>query len=299
MKITPISNFIAFKSHIKDDENILGFDDDISGERRNFIREHYYEYKMPYQSIYENEGRKTEYQMQVLLNSLLGKPRKIDEETLMGLNIPNLQSIGENSYRGASLVGKPNYLKILKNAGIERIIDLCGYSFYKNEANEAGLDYLNFNMKTSDAYFQNIWHHSVFQNNVCKNDRSFINNFVKFIQTMQKGFCYIGCEFGTTDTSDALLLYNVFSPKTKSGLPDDIDETKFDPIRALYDKLTDDDKMLMGWTDEFDKNFLPRLKKAEEPFLKAQEDELSAWLLKKFGTDNLQEIEEIIKKMKR
>ncbi len=294
MKITPISNFIAFKSNIYDDENVLGFDDEISRQNRKFIREHYDEYRMPYQSIYENEGRKTEYQMDVLLKTLMNKPRKVDYHTMMGLPVCNVRLIGNNSYRGATLSDHPELLKTLKETGIKTVVDLAGYgSSYKNAVKNAGLDYLSFNMKHNDTMAVNsIWFHSVFDNRESRGDREFIDKFVKFIQTMQKGYCYIGCEFGTKDTTDALLLYDVFNPKAKNKVPRVYDGTKFDKFRALYSKLTDKDKKLMGWTEEFDKNFLPRLKVAEEQFLKNQEE----MLRKEFGTDNLDEIIETLGK---
>lgn len=274
MKITPISKFITFKSNVYDDENILGFDDEVSRERRNFIREHYNEYKMPYQSIYENEGRKTEYQMDVLLKTLINKPRKVDYKTMMSLPVYNVHPIGNNSYRGATLSDNPKSLKTLKESGIKTVIDLAGYdSSYEEAVTSAGLDFLRFDMKRSDSWFQNIWHHSVFNNEVGRNDRKFIDDFVKFIQTMQKGYCYIGCEFGTKDTSDALLLYDIFSPKANNKEIDVDSLYMFDNLRVLYSKLTDKDKKLMGWTKEFDKNFLPRLKTAENSLLKAIEEE--------------------------
>lgn len=308
MKITPIFSSIPFKSNIQDDENVLAFDDEISRQRRQYIREHYTAYTMPFQSIYENEPRKTEYQMQALLKPLLNKPPKVDGESIMGLPVANISQIGENSYRGATLVDHPEYLQTLKDAGIKRVIDLCGYTSYENDVKQTGLDYFSFNMKGCSD-FRGFWYNDAFKNkdeylrqvtmylppskiednkafierqinifeNIC---RPFIEKFVKFIQNMQKDYCYIGCEFGTYDTSDALLLDDVFNPKSqpkikrkrkiKNVIPYFDKEYKIHCVRNLYAKLTDKDKKLMGWTEEFEKNFLPKLKTAEKRFMECR-----------------------------
>lgn len=299
MKITPISNFIAFKSNIYDDENILGFDDDISRQNREFIREHYNEYKMPYQSIYEKEGRMTEYQMDILLKTLMNKPRKVDSDSIInGVEAYNLRSIGNNSYRGSTLSDSPISLKTLKKAGIKTVIDLAGYGGYKNKVEDAGLNYFKFNMKSSDQPFlYNMWCHSVFDNGVGRNDRTFIDDFVKLIQTMQKGYCYIGCEFGTKDTSDALLLYDIFSPKgDKKEIYFD-DKRQLNKIEVLYSKLTDKDKKLMGWTEEFDKSVSSKLKTAKEEFLKEEEEELKEWCARRFSKEELEEMDRLRKEL--
>lgn len=227
----------------------------------------------------------------------MNKPGNVDDDAMLGLPvyIYNVCPIGNNSYRGSTLSDSPSSLKILKKAGIKTVIDLAGYgSNYEDETKNAGLDYFRFDMKSSDSHFQNIWLHSVFDNGQGKNDRMFIGEFVKFIQTMQKGYCYIGCEFGTQDTSDALLLYDIFSPKSGNN-PDINDEDHLDKIKVLYSKLNDKDKKLMGWTEEFDKNFLPKLKPSEEKLLREEED-LNDWLAKKFSKEEREEIEKLLKR---
>lgn len=297
IQIKPTSNFIQFKSKIQDDENVLGFDDDISRENRNFIREHYYQYKMPYQSIYENEGRKSDYQMDALLKTLINKPRKVDDDSIMaGVKAYNLHSIGNNSYRGSTLSNSPSSLKALKKAGIKTVINLASYGGYKDKVEDAGLDYFRFNMKTSDDPFslsQNIWSHSVFQNGERNNDRKFIDHFVEFIQTMQKGYCYIGCEFGTKDTSDALLLYNVFSPKADNKKTSFDDKRQLEKVEVLYSKLNDNDKKLMGWTEDFDKSVSSKLKTAKEEFLEKEEEETREWLESRYSKEEIEEMQRL------
>ena len=84
---------------------------------------------------------------------------------------------------------------------------------------------------------------------------------------MQEGYCYVGCEFGTNTTSDALVYINrAFNPQDGREL-EFFDYYKADCLRNLYDKLTVNDKKLMGWTKQFDLNFLPKLEIAEKAFL--------------------------------
>ena len=83
---------------------------------------------------------------------------------------------------------------------------------------------------------------------------------------MQEGYCYIGCEYGKTTTDDAMLLDNVLNPKKKGNL-EFRELFQINCFRNLYDKLTDNDKIRMKWTKDFDANFLQRLKTAEEKLL--------------------------------
>ena len=57
--------------------------------------------------------------------------------------------------------------------------------------------------------------------------------------------------------------YNAFNPKCSREL-EFWDFNKVNCLRNLYDKLTACDKKLMGWTKEFDANFLPKLEVADK-----------------------------------
>ena len=75
MKVSYINTYKApnFKSQNPDNEFVIGYDDEISKLRREYIREHYYNNVMPYQSIYEREKRLDEFELNKLIGSLLGK----------------------------------------------------------------------------------------------------------------------------------------------------------------------------------------------------------------------------------
>ena len=296
MRIYPISHKLTFQSKVQDDEFVLGFDDEISKQRRDIIREHFDHYRMPYYSIYEKEPRKTEYEMNTLLKIMMNKPKKVDYETMFSIPVSNVRPIGNNSYRGATLAYKPDCLPVLKNANINRIIDLYGSTTLEKNARNAGLEYFEFNMQ-SRGIGDSFWSKNAFHNkesyarellryyppeeierqrdyfnskidNFEKSCRPFIDKFVQFIRYMQDGYNYIGCDYGTYSTDDALFLNDIFNPSARKLDPYIRDFYKIDLIRCFYAKLTEQDKTLMRWTKDFDKNFLPKLKRAEENLLK-------------------------------
>ena len=81
---------------------------------------------------------------------------------------------------------------------------------------------------------------------------------------MQKGYYYIGCEFGTYKTDDYLLLNSIFNPKAANDSIPRVDPFKLDMVKDLYDKLTPKDKQRMGWTKEFDENVPKRINAIQE-----------------------------------
>ena len=289
MKVNPIKSF-TFKANNFNEDNTLGYDDEISQSRRNFIREHYDSYRMPYQSIYETEGRLSEYRLNNLINTLTNKPRKVDSSSIISLPVPNIRYIGNNSYRGASMVDKPECLQALKDAGIKHVISLYYSPEYEKAVKQTGLDYHCFNMKRRKEE-EALW-----SCDVCRSKQSYenslkslfgddknaikirleaydrdcrgpIDELVGFVKRMQEGYCYVGCEFGTNTTSDALVYINrAFNPQDGREL-EFFDYYKADCLRNLYDKLTVNDKKLMRWTKQFDLNFLPKLEIAEKAFL--------------------------------
>ncbi len=291
MKVNPIKSF-TFKANNFNEDNTLGYDDEISQSRRKFIREHYDSYRMPYQSIYETEGRLSEYRLNNLINTLTNKPRKVDYSSIISLPVPNIRSIGNNSYRGASMVDKPECLQVLKDAGIKHVISLYYSPEYEKAVKQTGLDYHCFNMKRSnDGRPEGLWSSDVCNSrqsyeNILKGEfgddkyaikirmdaydrksRGQIDELVGFVRRMQEGYCYVGCEFGTNATRDALVYINrAFNPQDGREL-EFFDYYKADLLRNLYDKLTVNDKKLMGWTKQFDLNFLPKLEIAEKAFL--------------------------------
>lgn len=301
--------------------NNFGFDDSISQEKRTFLRENILEKSMPFYNVFENSKRLEKYELQKLICSLCGY--KLNQDSLQNIfkNLHQTQITNENIsnpmptesvsnelienlplfnldlvskkfdvYRGESLQGNFNALKTLKNAGIERIVDLIGYENLKEDCNVLGLDYFKYpmspylfmqndmfkseeeckqkflnhcrgfgeNEKTTKIYItkmMNIWQ---------KNKDLEIDKFVKFIQTMQKGKLYIGCEYGTYTTDNALMLNAFFNPayiRQKRYITSN-NRIYLKRLEKLYKNFSPQHKQAMGWNSEFEKKVIERLKLA-------------------------------------
>lgn len=294
MRISPI-NMQYFKGS---ETHAFGYDDEISKARREYIREHIESNQMP-KTIYG--GRLEEFELQQLINGLLGKNtknfQKVTHTEINSLNhdlmetIPtyNLEQVGKmNSYRGSSLYFKLKYLPTVKAAGITTIVDLEGFDTLEKECTKQGLNYLDFskynNLWENDAFKSpksvekqerhfrhDILGYSNYDTEIYVNERlkswdrnctKFKNDFIKFIQTLQKDNFYIGCDFGTIRTDTALMLNHFFNPQARELTPNYIIPTnhyKIYLMENLYNNLTIEDKQQMGWTKEFDKEFLPYL----------------------------------------
>lgn len=266
------------------EDGIFGNDDPVSQERRKAIREHYFSWLLPYQDLYEKEGRKTDYEMKKMLAEMVSYPQKEQSDPILNLPISKVKAYGKNSYRGQTLAMDPQYLKVLKESGIKQVVDLIGYESYQKDVEDNGLSYFLFPMEDY------VWNERAFKNESdCrakyyrdaeiygmkgrakeeyvkksflihkKAQREFIDKFVEYINVMQNGYFYIACDYGTYKTDDALLLNNLFNPKfEKEPLVID-DYYKVECLENLYRNLTKDDKKKMGWSEAFDKNVITRL----------------------------------------
>lgn len=293
MKIHPISqNRLNFKSREYKDDGILGYDDSISKQRRDNIRAWQETYYTPYKSIYENECNLSEFEMKQLLDGLMKKPKVVDYNKVTGIDAYNVRSVDsqEINYRGSTLAHNPKALKTLKGAGIERVIDLVGYHWYDKNAKEAGLEYYCPKFGRGQL---GVWEEEAFVTRgeflaketmyytpiEFEKDKKYLENcmqafdrhartsverFVEYIEVMQKGYYYIGCEYGTYKTDDYLLLNTVFNPKSEEKFIPFGHMFKLDFMKNLYDKLTPEDKKRMGWTKEFDESVPKRLDEAIE-----------------------------------
>lgn len=312
-----------FKSN---NEHIFGFDDSISQERRDFLREQYLDERIPYYSILERSKRLEKYELEKLIASLYGQ--KIHQDSLQSIlevihrkktdtlpsqivlpnnnalnhdmmkELPlwNLYLVSEKQgvYRGESLQGNLNFLKTVQNAGIKRIVDLAGYKNLEDECKELGLEYHHYPMtphlffinnpmfKTEEETKLKIFNQSrlfgykgIVRDNYVermfkawqKNKDEEINKFIEFIQFMQKGNIYIGCEWGSYTTDGGLMLNSFFNPLYTDApvylTPDN--KVHLHKVQKLYNNFTAEHKKLMGWTQEFDKNTCKKLKQLIKP----------------------------------
>ncbi len=306
MKIHSINTYIpTFKSQHYEDDGILGYSDKISEDSRKAIREWQEIYYTPYKSIYEKECNLSEYQMNQLLGALMQGPKEVDYSKVTGIpayHVRPVEGTDETCYRGSTLVNEPEALKTLKEAGIERVIDLVGYYGYDKRVKEAGLEYYcpdfghgqlgiweeeAFNdvkdtIKRETAYYTpldlkaNERYLELRTKSLEKHSRRSVERFVEYIETMQKGYYYIGCEFGTYKTDDFLLLNEYFNPKVDACVPRG-DLFKLDMMKDLYNKLTPEDKKRMGWTKEFDEGVPKRIQMAIDANLRYDEERERFW----------------------
>ena len=106
--------------------------------------------------------------------------------------------------------------------------------------------------------------------------RRSVERFINYILTLQKGYYYIGCEYGTYKTDEYLLLNEYFNPKVDAGTPRGA-MFKLDKMLTLYKKLTPEDKKRMGWTKEFDENVPKRIQAAIDANIKFDEERERFW----------------------
>ena len=156
----PSKNSIYNKPHFKKNDNnwrVFGYDE--GGKKyRESIREWQSEYYTPYQSIYEKENIKSEYDLKQLLNQFHRKTGIVKNESIDKIGLENLEQLeNSNSYRGAMIRGyDTNKISQLKDAGIKRIASLMKSPELENNCKEQGLEYLYYEMDLKDACFENI-----------------------------------------------------------------------------------------------------------------------------------------------
>jgi hypothetical protein len=244
--------------------NVIGYDDAPSQKARQFIRDHYaIEHNLPFNDIYENEPRLEEYSLEKLLSTFRNKPKKVDNEKLKSIDLPIRNILGTNSYRGETLVDKPDYIiQNLKEAGIRTIVDLNGYgSRYKEKVERNGLNFHDFYMDYN--YWFDYSESKFSKEKTSVEARDVIEKLIKFIKVMQDDYVYIACEYGSYKTDDAIILNNFFNAKNQRHPNYTRRYFQIDCIKKYYEWLTDTDKIKLGWTKEYEKQFLKRVKESK------------------------------------
>lgn len=293
MRINNIQNVQpTFTSRVRtnNEPEVFGYDDEISQLRRNYIREHYNSYVMPYQSIYETEGRKSEYELNKMLKALLSRPNHVSNSAMQNIPLTGVEAINKTSYRGCSPMADLSSLKLLKEAGIKHIVDIEGFEELAQECQKHNLKYSNFLIEEEVDFYDRdmfktkneiVLERTQFFRDIIgadperveqgvnaglasweKSKRGMIGYFTDFINTMQEGNVYIGCKCGTIRTDIALMLNQLFNPK-QANYPNHIEYSQkfLDNAEILYKNLTESDKLKMGWDKVFDSQFLKKLGK--------------------------------------
>ena len=267
----------------------IAYDDKISSKRRKYIRSHLEGDTFQRFEVFKNNPRLEEYELNKLLKSLTGKSSVINSEIMSEIPLYNARSIsGTNSYKGSTEGMSDRVCKQLKKAGIKRVISFLVFpgdniENCKNNGLETywypiGADYWNSDMFKSEETIRkntyNEWCYYLNENEFKEildsnleswrtNKKAQIEKFVNFIQIMQKENVYVGCACAIGRTEALLALNYFFNPKaskTKWRFPysDTCIEQR---LINLYKNLTPEDKIKMGWTQEFDKSFIKRVGK--------------------------------------
>jgi len=267
------------------DWHVFGIDEG-GAPVRDYIRKWRDEQYFRYQDIYEKEGRMSEYELQRTISHLVQKPQVVDNEMLNQLKIPALKKVEDTIYRGAAL--SEEKVNRVNEAGIKRLIEIGLNGGSQNTCEKLGMDYLH-SPYMNDEYYAALnpkkyvesearsYARDVLQykekdiekyvkdemKDWQRRSRGFIDPFVRFIQMMQKGNVYLGCVNGVDDTSAILTADYLFNPKMQHSIPRRgiSSDSIIDAAEGLYLNLTKDDKLKMGWTKAFDKEFLPKVEK--------------------------------------
>ena len=252
------------------------------------LSEHYYKENVPYQSIYEAEGRMSDYQFGNFIKGLNNVPAHPNYDHILDLPLRNVKQIDglENSYRGQTLCfAKKECLDTIKKSGVNTVVDLVGYQGYDKKIEDSGMKFFEFKTKKlfDSKEFQSLRSYQVKQerffrglkedgfdvdieesleyskNKFLGETREGINHVVDFINIMREGNVYIGCESGTHETDIALMLNDAFNPD-RQNVPLEIPALPIlNSMFNLYYNLTPEDKAKMGWTKETDISFFDRM----------------------------------------
>lgn len=200
-------------------------------------------------------------------NSFRGKSVPEKEQTI---NQHLRQHLFENSFYQKPEVYKGNLPEEYMNKIIEEftppvtrtkltdeeLLNLNNYNIYKIEGTRNSyrgpLKYENSSLLKPMELKRVIYSDDII-------DETFVNNTDKisdFIQTLQKDSVYVGCDYGILRTDIALYLNYFLNPSTyynskRPSIPKFFGSADFDDLIDLYDKFTPEQKIAMGWTEEF------------------------------------------------
>lgn len=262
----------SLDKYIEEDENILGYDDAISAERRKYIRESAYSRIMPYYE-YHKETRLSEYELKKKIESLSRKTQ-IDNSILNDTDLMNIKKLPglPEAYSGQSLVDKSYDLFPLKRAGFKKIISISEYDKdYENEIKNEGLEYSYFNYPESASNVP-VFPFSSRNEAICelnentitynlpkeytevnlkkfdKQSKEFIRDLIFFTKELKEGHCYLHCIYGTEKTDQVLYLAASVCPELKElkTVTGKIDKETHKAVKNTLEALTESDKKQLG-----------------------------------------------------
>lgn len=201
------------------------------------------------------------------------------------LNIHNLMSIGESSYRGSTLANNLCAVELLKNSDVTTVVDLVGYKNLEKECNKNNIRYIKYPVESD------YWSNPIFENEVESKEkfkknlinryypgmaeedipedflthelrirrsdvnwsrRMFMEDFINLINVIQDGHFYIGCEYGEFRTPNILAMNTYFNPKWTGVKTQPTDETFKEKMKNMYVNMVEDEKEMLGFTEAFE-----------------------------------------------
>lgn len=159
--------------------------------------------------------------------------------------INSLRYIGNNCYKGG-MIEASNYVKELKENGIERIVVLCDLSecniFKACRDNNMDLTHLFVPLSITNAKSEDDFH----------NEFSY-QKFINVIEYLRKGNVLIGCESGNIRTRRLLHVTQILDPNCKLKLGKSMADV-YDYIVAnwIYKRLNTLAKQSLNYTQEFE-----------------------------------------------
>lgn len=198
--------------------------------------------------------------------------------------VPNLQSLGQGSYRGASMSRNTQYLELLAKNGVNTIIDLVGFRKLQEACEEKNLKYYKYEVPFD------YWSNPIFISNteliankkielakynltktefdeqldyykkkVKRKRAEFMEKFVGLTNIINKGHFYIGCELGEYRTPNILALNSYFNPNWQGQKMLPTDDFIYILMKNMYKNMTEFDKQKLGFTDKFEQNLRKKL----------------------------------------
>ncbi len=221
-----------------------------------------------------------------MYGQLLISDRKLPDyaETLDDVYILNLQNIGSNSYKGATLANNVEYLDLLDNSNIYTVIDLAGFDNLQTECKKRNINYFSYPIKPD------FWSNPIFiddnvllDKKICELQKKsltqekiapeidrfkaevkaaradFLKDFETLLNVISKGNFYISCELGEDRTPNILALSTYFNPGWKGDKIEPTRNSVRNCIKNMYNNLTEDDKLKLGFTEEFENELKEKL----------------------------------------
>lgn len=240
--------------------------------------------------IYENDSYNSNI-FEILRNRMYQQANISPDEKIQNnvrsiesLNILNLKKLPANSYMGATLANKDKYIEVAAKNGIDKIIDLHGYHTLKESCNENNIEYLLFPIHKS------FWESNIFKSNtqllnnaikiannkkfnenefkefadnyikkINNNRNKFVERFAKLINKVNEGNYYISCQFGDYRTPNILALVSIFDSKWQGELIKPSSPDIYNKAKIMYENLSNENKIALGITPEFEKKIKARL----------------------------------------